>query len=100
MASFSLDFPDADILSVLGDDITLIHSGGGSEVIKGTFDKKYLEDELGEAIDVIVPVIEVDDIDAGKIKRTTKIEFNGIIYVVLRKRPVDTGKTMVILRSD
>ena len=75
-------------------------NGGGSEIIKGTFDKKYLEDEMGEMIDIIVPVIEVNDADGNKIKKTTQIKFNGLLYQVLRKRPVDTGKTQVILRLD
>lgn len=99
MASFSLNFPDQDILNVLGDELKLIHTGGGSETILGEFEFKIMEDELGNQLDITYPVFDCDDADAAKFNKNSIMEFNGEKYSFHKKLPVDTGKTRIIMET-
>lgn len=99
MASFTNTFPDAAILAVLGDDITHIKSGGGSVILKGEFEFKYLEEEIGDQIDIIYPVVELNNSDAKDINKKSRIKVDGNTYKLLKKRPINAGKTQVVLRS-
>jgi len=99
MASFTDTFPDTEILTVLGDDIEHIKSGGGSEILKGEFEFKFLEEEAGDQIDIIFPVVELNNDDAKSITRRSRIKVSGITYKILKKRPINVGKMQVILRS-
>ena len=100
MASFTDTFPDSAVLAVLGDDITHIKSGGGTELFKGEFEMKYLEEELGDQIDIIYPVVELNNSDAASVTNRSKIKVGPTTYRVLKKRPINVGKTQVILRSN
>lgn len=99
MTSFSLDFPDDDILDILGDDVTIIRPSGGSTTIKGEFEYRYMEDELGTSIGIHYPVVEINNSDAPLFQKKYIVIFDGKRYSVLNKRPTDMGKTLVILRS-
>ena len=100
MSSFTDMFPDANILDILGDDIEhLKASGGAPEMMKGEFEMKYLDEELGDRIDIIYPVVELDNADAAKIKKDSKIRVSGTLYKISKKRPIAVGKTQVVLRS-
>ena len=99
MASFTNTFPDAAILLVLGDDIEHIKSGGGSDILKGEFEFKFLEEEIGDQIDIVYPVVELNNSDALAIKKTSRIKVYGKVYKMLKKRPINAGKTQVILRT-
>ncbi len=98
MASFSLDFPDDEILDILGDDIKVFHSGGSTD-IKGEFEHKYMDNELGDRVGIQYPVVIVSDVDAGLFKKKNKVEFNGDTYIVINSTPHEVGKTLIILRS-
>lgn len=98
MASFQLDFPDDDLLAILGDEVTLIHSGGGSEIVMGEFDFKYMEDELGDRIDIIYPVFDCNTLDADKINKSSLLKFNGETYEYFKKVPIDTGKKRIYMK--
>lgn len=97
MGSFSLNFPDQDILAVLGDELTLIHTGGGSEIILGEFDFKYMEDELGNQLDVTYPVFDCGNSDADKFNKDSIMRFDGEEYSFYKKLPIDTGKTRIFM---
>lgn len=99
MSSFSELFPDSAILSVLGDDIEHIDAGGGTEIFKGEFEMKYLDEELGDNMDIIYPMVDLNNADAAKIKRDSRVKVSGTVYKLLRKYPVAVGKTRVILRT-
>ena len=100
MASFSSTFPDNNILAILGDDISHIEPGGGTTTLKGEFEFKYLEDELGDQVDIIYPVAEIGNSDAKVIStRDSRIRVSGVTYKILRKRPIAVGKTQLVLRS-
>lgn len=98
MPNFALNFPDDKILTILGDDVTLIYSGGGSEIITGEFDWKYLDEELGERIDVTYPVFDCGDIDAAKFKKDSIIQYNSKQYRFFKKIPIDAGKKRIIMK--
>lgn len=99
MASFSLDFPDDEILDLLGDDIKLFNPGGGFIIIKGEFEHKYMEDELGDTVSINYPTITVNDFDANLFRKKYKVEYNNETYTVLSQMPADVGKTLIVLRS-
>lgn len=99
MASFSLDFPDDEILLILGDDIKVFNPGGGFTEIKGEFEFKYMENELGESVSIQYPTILVNDSDADLFGKKYKVEFNGETYTVISNQPSDVGKTLIILRN-
>ena len=99
MSSFSLEFPDKCLLAVLGDDITHIKPGGGSEELRGIFEWKFLEQALGDLVDIKYPTIELDDKDAKDVKsRKSRMKFNGDTFEVYKKVPNDIGKTLVVMR--
>ncbi len=101
MSSFTRDFPDDDILAVLGDDITHLTPGGGRVVLKGEFEFKFLEDELGEQLDIVYPVAEINDEDAVNVSAmNSRIEVEGVSYKIIKKRPIAVGKVQLILRSN
>ena len=100
MTSFTDLFPDSAILDVLGDDIEHLKASGGTpEIMKGEFEMKYLDEEVGDRIDIIYPVVELNNADATKIKRDDRIRVSGTVYKILKKRPIAVGKTQVVLRS-
>jgi len=99
MSGFADSFPDSEILELLGDDIIHIKPGGGSESFKGEFERKYLDEELGGQLDVIYPMIELNDSDAMGVKTRSKIKVGSTVFGVLRKYPVSPGKTRIILKS-
>jgi len=99
MASFSLDFPDDEILDILGDDIRVFNPGGGFTIIKGEFEHKYMEDELGDVVGIRYPTIVVNDSDAVLFGKKYKVEFADEVYKVLNSTPYDVGKTLIIMRS-
>lgn len=101
MGSFSLDFPDDDILAILGDELTVIPDGGGSFVILGEFSKKYMQDELGEQIDIVFPVFDCNDADALKIKKDSILRFDGREYSKFKSGPDDenAAKTRIYLKE-
>ena len=100
MSSYSIDFPHDLIDDVLGDDVETIDLDGNSAIFKGVFEFKYMEDELGEAIDIVYPTVECSSTIAVNISKRHKIIFNAITYSVLKKRPLDGTRTELILRSD
>ena len=99
MTSFSDTFPDTAILAVLGDDIEHINGGGGSTMLKGEFEFKYLEEEIGDMIDIVYPVAEVNTLDAKPVDKHSRIKVSGVTYKLLKKRPVNVGKVQLVLRS-
>jgi len=98
MGSFSLDFPDDDIDAILGDEVTLIFSGGGTQIVLGEFDFKFMEEELGDRIDIKYPIFDCNDSYAKLIKKNTLMKFNGNAYKLYKKLPIDTGKTRVYMK--
>ena len=100
MVSFTDSFPDNSILAILGDDITHIEPGGGTTELKGEFEFKFLDDELGDQVDIIYPVAEIGNADAvGISAKDSRIRVSGVVYKILRKRPIAVGKTQLVLRS-
>lgn len=101
MASYSLDFEELDdeILDILGDDITVFNPGGGSQIIKGEFEFKFMEDELGDMVDIRYPTIIVNNSIAHLFDKKIRVEFDDVIYTVLKQLPSDVGKTLIILRT-
>jgi|GEM_PF-4331717 len=99
MASFSLDFPDDDVLDVLGDDIEVIDTSGNVTPIRGVFDFEFMSDELGGEIDIKYPTVEVNDELSSLFKKNIKVKFNNTTYSYESKQPGDVGKTIIILRS-
>lgn len=101
MSSFSLDFPDDDILAILGDELTVVKDGGGTFIILGEFSFKYMADELGERIDIVYPVFDCNDRDAAKVKRNSLMRFNGEEYKFYKSAPVDEnpGKTRIYMKK-
>ncbi len=100
MSSFTDTFPDNSILAILGDDITHIEPAGGTTELKGEFEFKFLDDELGDQLDIIYPVAEIGNVDASTISaKDSRIRVSGVVYKILRKRPIAVGKTQLILRS-
>ena len=99
MSGFADSFPDLDILNLLGDDITHIKEGGTSEALKGEFERKYLDEELGGQLDVIYPMVDFNDADAAGVSTRSQLKISGTVYGVLRKYPVSPGKTRVILKG-
>jgi len=99
MGSFSLGFPDDDLLAILGDELKLIHSGGGSEIILGEFDFKALDEELGDRFDVVYPVFDCNIADAEKVEKGSRLQFNGKTYKLFKKMPIDTGKTRIVMKT-
>lgn len=99
MPSFSLDFPDDEILDILGDDIEVFNPGGGSTIVKGEFEFKYMENELGDSISIQYPTIIINNSDARLFGRKYRVEFDNEDYTVLKQQPSEVGKTLVILRN-
>lgn len=99
MASFSLHFPDDEILNILGDDIRVFNPGGGFTDVRGEFEFKYMEDELGEAVSIQYPTLTVNNSVAPLFGKKYKVEFDDSMYVVINQQPSDVGKTLVILRN-
>lgn len=99
MPSFSLDFPDNEILEVLGDDIEVIDDVGTSTMIKGVFEHKYMENELGDEVGIHYPTVEVDNDKASLFQKKYRVIFETVEYSVLNVIPSDVEKTLVILRS-
>lgn len=100
MASFSIDFPDDVVLSVLGDDVTVIPLSGGSYTVSGEFAFKFLEDELGDKIGDQYPTFEINSDQVSKFKRKAKVKFNNETYIVTKVIPSDMSKHLVIMRSN
>ena len=99
MADFANNFPDANLMSQLGDSITLIHKAGGSETIDALFEMKIMDDGLADSIDLIYPTILCNTADASKVKKTDTVRRGTINYKVLKKVPSDVGQTLVILKN-
>jgi len=99
MSGFADSFPDADVMLVLGDDITVVKSSGGSITIKGTFEYKYVEEDEAARLDVIYPVIECMNADASKVGRLDKLQYDNKTFSILKKRPLDVGMTQIILKN-
>ena len=97
MANFSDQFPDMAILNILGDDLEHIAAGGGSEIFKCEFEFKYLEEEIGDQIDIIFPVAEVSPDNASKTSKRSRFKYKGVTYKMVKKRPVNVGKVQLIL---
>jgi len=98
MVSFSQTFPDVEILSILGDDIEHIRSSGGvSDQFKGVFEFKYLDEELGDRMDIVYPVVTLNDEDGKKVKPKSKLKVHGATYNVFKIRPASVGKIQIIL---
>lgn len=98
MVDFTENFPDVAILNVLGDDIEHIKSSGGApDQFKGVFEFKYLDEELGERIDIVYPVVTLNDEDGKLVKRKSKLRAHGVLYNVFKIRPAAVGKTQIIL---
>ncbi len=97
MSSFSDSFPIEEILDELGDDVLLIHFGGGSEIIKGIFEYKYLPDEVGDVINIEYPTLEVATSIAKKINSKSKIKSDDVIYKIHSRRNIDKISVLIIL---
>lgn len=101
MASFSLDFPDDEILDELGDDIELIDiNTQASTPLRGVFEYKYVDEGLGDQVGIHYPTVEVNNDKASLFVKTSKVKFDGKLYRILNQHPADMGKTLIILRSD
>jgi len=99
MSSFSLDFDDDSILNILGDDIEIIDLNNTITSIKGAFEFRYMEDELGDVVGIHYPVVEVNNSDAHLFDKKFTVVFDNVQYKVLNKTPADMGKTLIILRN-
>jgi len=101
MSSFSLDFPDDEILDILGDDIEVFDNQGLNPVIiKGEFEHKYMENELGDSVGIQYPTIVVSNSEAHLFAKKIRVDYDGETYTVLNAVPhTEVGKTLVIMRS-
>ena len=99
MVGFADNFPDDVIMDALGDDITLIKSGGGSSVIKAVFEYKYIESDDAARFDEVFPTIECLDTVAKTIDRNDTFKYGVKVFRILKKRPIDVGMTQIILKD-
>lgn len=104
MTSFIDDFPDSDILSILGDDITVTDNLGISSIVKGDFTLKSIDDglgNLGDINDIAInyPSVEIDQSESDLFSFGYTVVHQNKTYSVLRLINSDVGKMYVILKD-
>lgn len=98
MADFANEFPDVEVFQLLGDRVELLDADDNVTPIKAVFDFEYEEEELGDRLSMKIPYIDVtDEVDA--LIEGHRVRYNGNLYSVHHRRPIDTGIVRVVLRS-
>ncbi len=99
--SFLLDFPDDEIVDILGDTVSLEDDVGGSTTMKVVFEHRVIYDAVAD-LEVQHPVIVVNDEEKDLFKTGYRVGFNGKFYKILRGLPdeKENGKYVFTMRSD
>ncbi len=98
--SFSLNFPDDIVDTILGDDILVTKKGQDPVTIKAPLEKTFESEELADRISDDFAYLDISHTHDSLFEKGTLVEFNQIKYVFYQKYPGKDTRVIVELKLE